>query len=124
MRPLAQFVAICFCLQAFLGLVTIGIAPSMMAKTRGEGLLDAVIMALAGILLFGCLHLIPAIAWWTISQGKRSARAWCTIASLLNICWVPIVARCTESGAVLLALIGIAGLISCLSRPRTRLLER
>jgi len=120
MRSLASFVRFGFVFQALLGIVTLGIAPSMVARVLHRGPLHIAAMVLAGMLLFGSLNLIPAVACWTLHKGKRSARAWVIAASLIDILWTPLVAQCTESGAVLLALIGISGLAAFLGRPLLR----
>lgn len=109
-RYLATLVCLGFGVQALLGIVTLGVAPSMFAMS----LYPIAITLLAGTLLFVSLNLLPAIACWTIQKGKRSARAWAIAASLIDIAWTPIVALCTEFGAVLLALLGISGLVAFL----------
>jgi hypothetical protein len=116
MQYLATFVRFGFIFQTLLGILTLGIAPSMVASVLHRGPLHIGAMVLAGMLLFGSLNLIPAIACWTLHKGKRSARAWAIAASLIDIAWTPLVAQCTESGAVLLALIGISGLVAFLDR--------
>jgi hypothetical protein len=117
MRPLATFARLGFVFQSLLGIVTLAIAPSMVAMSLHQGPLHIAATALAGILLFGSLNLIPAIACFAFHKGMRSARAWAIAASLIDILWTPLVAQCTESGAVLLALIGISGLAAFLRRP-------
>jgi hypothetical protein len=115
---LAAFVRFGFGLQALVGLVTLRVAPSMVARRLHQGILPLAITLLAGTLLFASLNLIPAIAWWTLGRRERSARVWAIVASVVNIAWSPLVARCTESGGMLLALIGICGLAAFVARPR------
>lgn len=84
----------------------------MVASRLDQGLLAIALTLLAGTILFVSLNLVPVIACWTLHRGKRSARAWAIAASLINIAWTPLVAGCTRFGAMLLALIGICGLIA------------
>src|SRR6266404_6895699 len=117
MRHLATFVRFGFVFQSLLGILTLGIAPSMVAMSLHQGPLHIAAMALAGMLLFGSLNLLLAIACFAFHKVKRSARAWAIAASLIDILWTPLTAQCTEFGAVLLALIGISGLAAFLRRP-------
>lgn len=117
MRYLASFVRFGFGFQAFLGIFTFAVAPSMVSSSLHQGLFVIALTLLAGTILFVSLNLIPAIAWWALREGKRSARAWTIAACLINIAWTPLVAGCTKSGAMLLALIGICGLIVFWGRP-------
>jgi hypothetical protein len=119
-RYLAVLVGFGFGVQALLGALTLDIAPSMIARSLHQGPLPIALTLLAGTLLFVSLNLIPAIAWWTLHRRTRSARAWAITASLIDIAWTPLVARCSESGAVLLAVIGIFGLVAFLSPSHLR----
>lgn len=110
MRSLTPLVCLGFGLQALLGIATLALAPDMVARSLHRGSRSIAITLLAGVLLFGSLNLIPGIALWTICMGSRWARAWAVAASILNLAWTPLVAQCTESGAVLLTLIGLFGL--------------
>jgi hypothetical protein len=120
MQYLSAFACFGFAVQSLLGILTLSIAPSMVATRLHQGPLFVAITLLAGTLLFVSLNLLPAIAWWTLRKGKPSARGWAIAASLINLAWVPLVASCTESGAMLLALLGVCGLVAFWARPRPR----
>jgi hypothetical protein len=117
MRYLGDFARFGFAVQALLGILTLQIAPSMVQRRLREGALYVAITLLAGTILFVSLNVLPAIAWWTLRKGQRSARNWALAASLVDIVWSPPVASCTEFGAVALALIGVCGLVGFWARP-------
>jgi hypothetical protein len=123
-RYLGILVRFGFSLQAFLGIFTVAIAPSMVERNPHQSFRSIAITLVAGVYLFASLNLLPGIAAWTLCQGKRSAHGWSIAASLVDIAWSPLVARCTESTAVVLALIGICGLIETLGQLLLKARER
>jgi hypothetical protein len=126
MRGLAKVVRFCFGLQALalVGDVAALIIPLVFLSRRAtSGRLHAdvgpvILAALGGL----AVDLFPAIAWWTLKQGKQSGRAWAVTASFIDLIAIPATGHARSfrlfSKALHLplwgvsALVGVAGLVA------------
>jgi hypothetical protein len=112
MGQLAKFVRFCFGLEA---LSLIAAVPIFLIAVFKLGLYSQ--LTTLGALL---LNIVPAIAWWTLKKGNRSARIWALAASVVNLIplnagmrpWMVFSRMAHNRAGFLGALIGVAGLIA------------
>ena len=95
MRGLAKVVRFCFGLQAIsaIGDMVLLFVPVVLLNTHatrhGIDAADFVFPMMLRALYALAFDIVPAIAWLTLKEGDRSARAWSLTASCLNLIPIP-----------------------------------